>query len=551
MRGGLLAIPPMSSEHVRLAMSSPDHYVVLGVPPDADEKTIKRAYRKAARECHPDLPENKGSASAARRFQEVRQAYGVLSDEKKRAYYDKWGRAGVSAAGKDWHASWHAAPNPTTPGGDADDIELETAVGSGVASIFGDLFGADPDVGSSTGGGGTTKDNPWSHTEDGGGRAASGNKGPVKDLWNPELMNREGRASAGEGLSGGGSPWDPSVISQGLGRAAGQDGSTVTNSDRDGVEEASPWRPSIRRSSESEDGASRTGLGGIDYDGLVQAAFDGGDGAVGGPPPAPTRAEINAAKYAATPRVGAVRTGRPRSTGRKRAAAASPGVSTQRTFTPPPSEAAFDAAQPAPPASVLEPDRPPEAPPPETLRLTVSVPFLTALHGGSQAVTFRVPGDDGKWKLERVEVAVPAGVETGTTLRLRGKGHASADGASRGDLLLDLVAEEHPFFRVEGCNIVVDVPITPFEAAGGVRLEVPTVHGATMVSIPPGIRSGERMVLRGLGLPDPDQPGRKGTQILMILLQIPSILSGEQLQLLVKLEESSGFKPREGLWDEV
>ena len=89
------------------------------------------------------------------------------------------------------------------------------------------------------------------------------------------------------------------------------------------------------------------------------------------------------------------------------------------------------------------------------------------------------------------------------------------------------------------------------EAAGGVRLEIPTVHGSTSVSIPPGIRSGERIVLRGLGLPDPAQAGRKGTQILVVLLQIPPRLSGDQLQTLEKLDKSSGFRPRDEIWEEA
>ena len=532
-------------------MATPDHYGVLGIEPDADERAVKRAYRKAARACHPDLPENKGSASAARRFQEIRAAYDVLSDPKKRAHYDRWGRGGVSAAGGDWHASWHSGPSATEPGADADDIELDTQAGSGVADIFSKLFGDDPDVGSSKGGGGTPMDNPWERTGDGGGRAATGTTSPPKDLWNPELMNQEGRASAGDGISDRPASWGPAPKVGGVrthsggGRASrpaspssgasGAAASTVTNSDPEGVEEASPWRPSIRRSGEAEDGASRTGIGGLDYDGLVQAAFGGDGGAVGEPPQAPSRAEIDAARYGT----------------RKRA---------RRSTTPPPqpaptepapgSEARFEDAfgSAGPDREPRERRGPREAPAPSSaLRMTVSVPFLTALHGGTREVTFRVPDADGNWAMERVSVSVPPAIGAGTTVTVAGRGHHGADG--RGDLVLDLVAEEHPYFRVEGCNVVLDVPITPYEAVGGVRLEVPTVHGVTNVSIPPGIRAGERIVLRGLGLPDPEQPGRKGTQILVVLIQLPPRLSGDQIDLLAKLEESSGFKPRAGIWD--
>jgi curved DNA-binding protein len=118
-------------------------------------------------------------------------------------------------------------------------------------------------------------------------------------------------------------------------------------------------------------------------------------------------------------------------------------------------------------------------------------------------------------------------------------------------LVLDLVPEDHPFFQVEGCNVLMDVPVTPFEAASGVRIEVPTVHGATSVSLPPGVAAGQRIVLRGLGLPDPEQAGRKGTQILRVLIQLPPRLGPAQIALLAELDGGSGFAPRAGIWDDV
>lgn len=514
-------------------MATPDHYAVLGIEPGADDRAVKRAYRTAARACHPDLPENKGSASAARRFQEIRLAYDVLSDPKKRDHYDRFGRGRISAVGGDWHASWHSGPNATEPGADADDIELDTSTGSGVASIFSKLFGADADVGSSKGGGGTTVDNPWERTADGGGGAATGTTSPPADLWSPERMNRDGEKSAtvAKGARSKASR-GPRVGGVKLGGRGGKSESTVRNSDPEGVEEASPWRPSIRRSGETEDGASRTGIGGLDYDGLVQAAFGGDGGAVGEPPPAPSRAEIDASKFGATKRT-------------RRApppphAAPEPERRSAPRVEPSPGSA-FDSPPPEAPRSSPGPD-------PSVLRMTVSVPFLTALHGGAKEVTFRVPDAEGQWAMERVEVRVPAGFAPGTELRVAGRGHAESGG--RGDLLLELVAEDHPYFLIEGCNVVLEVPVTPYEAVGGVRIEVPTVHGVTTVSIPPGVRGGERIVLRGLGLPDPDQPGRKGTQILVVMIQLPPRLSGDEVDLLARLDASSGFAPRVGVWDD-
>ena len=102
-------------------------------------------------------------------------------------------------------------------------------------------------------------------------------------------------------------------------------------------------------------------------------------------------------------------------------------------------------------------------------------------------------------------------------------------------------------FRIDGRDVVVDLPLKPTEAAGGCRLEVPTLFGTANVTVPPGIGSGQQIRLRGMGLPPLDARSRKGDQLLTVQIQLPSRLSRKQIELLEEVED--GFEPRRDLWE--
>ena len=116
------------------------YYAILGVTKHASESELKRAYRAAAKSYHPDLPSNAGDVDAATRFREINEAYEVLSDPRKRLLYDNFGKKGLTEAYKDWQ------PSSPRRGGKRRKREHEgtevpsTDAGSGVASIFEDLF---------------------------------------------------------------------------------------------------------------------------------------------------------------------------------------------------------------------------------------------------------------------------------------------------------------------------------------------------------------------------------------------------------------------------
>lgn len=127
------------------------------------------------------------------------------------------------------------------------------------------------------------------------------------------------------------------------------------------------------------------------------------------------------------------------------------------------------------------------------LRFSLQVSFLDAARGASHQVTL----PDGR----TLRVAIPKGAETGTVLRLPGQGMpGGAEGAPPGDALVVLEVEPHRFFRREGDDVLLDLPVTLKEAVLGARVEVPTVDGPVTLTIPPRSAEGTRLRLRGRGM---------------------------------------------------
>jgi len=118
----------------------------------------------------------------------------------------------------------------------------------------------------------------------------------------------------------------------------------------------------------------------------------------------------------------------------------------------------------------------------------------------------RGSGQEGK--VERLEVRVPPGVHTGSKVRVVSKGLPGKNGGPYGDLLLNIEVRKHPFFRREGDNLYLDVPITVSEAVLGAELEIPTLGRQVQLRVPPGTPSGKVFRLRGKGFPHLGKGGR-------------------------------------------
>jgi molecular chaperone DnaJ len=163
-------------------------------------------------------------------------------------------------------------------------------------------------------------------------------------------------------------------------------------------------------------------------------------------------------------------------------------------------------------------------------------------NGHGTIITSPCPTCGGAGALRRthqLSVKIPAGVDSGSRLKLRGEGEAGANGGSPGDLYVVLHVREHPLFVRDGSDIVCDVPVSFAQAALGAEVEVPTLEGTTKVKVPAGVQSGQVLRLRGRGIPDLNGYGR-GDEIVRIVVETPRRLSARQRELLEEFARLSG-----------
>jgi molecular chaperone DnaJ len=147
-------------------------------------------------------------------------------------------------------------------------------------------------------------------------------------------------------------------------------------------------------------------------------------------------------------------------------------------------------------------------------------------------------------KTENVKVRIPAGVETGSRVRIPGKGEGGRLGAPAGDLHIITNVGQHKYFTRKGDNIYATVPITVPEAALGARIEVPTVEGKAQLRIPPGTQSGQKFRLRQRGAPSLRNPGARGDQFVEVQVTLPRVISEETKELLRQYSKMNAENPR-------
>ena len=149
-------------------------------------------------------------------------------------------------------------------------------------------------------------------------------------------------------------------------------------------------------------------------------------------------------------------------------------------------------------------------------------------------------------KSELISVRIPEGVDIGSKVRIPEKGNAGRNGGPTGDLFITIEVDSHPFFKREGKNIYVKVPITVPEATLGAKIEVPTLYGKTTIRIPPGTKSSQKFRIRDKGAPVPGKR-LKGDQFVEVTI-VPPPFNDERIRGLMKeLQEISKENPREKL----
>ncbi len=147
-------------------------------------------------------------------------------------------------------------------------------------------------------------------------------------------------------------------------------------------------------------------------------------------------------------------------------------------------------------------------------------------------------------KTELISVRIPGGVDTGSKVRIAGKGNAGGGGGSPGDLFITIEVDPHPFFKRQGANIYVKMPITVTEATLGAKIEVPTMYGKTTIRIPPGTKSSQKFRLKDKGAPRPRR-GSRGDQFVEVSIVPPPFDNERIRELMRELEKISGENPRE------
>lgn len=147
----------------------------------------------------------------------------------------------------------------------------------------------------------------------------------------------------------------------------------------------------------------------------------------------------------------------------------------------------------------------------------------------------------GKGKVrhtQKINVKIPAGVDHGQSVRVRGEGCVGSNGGPNGDLLVEISIRRHSVFQRYGQDVLCEVPITFTQAALGGEIEVPTLDGKTKFDLPEGTQTGREFVLNGIGIPYVNNPRRRGNHRFTVVVETPTKLNREQKELLQKLEDS-------------
>ncbi|HYO62676.1 MAG TPA: molecular chaperone DnaJ [Pyrinomonadaceae bacterium] len=147
-------------------------------------------------------------------------------------------------------------------------------------------------------------------------------------------------------------------------------------------------------------------------------------------------------------------------------------------------------------------------------------------------------------KTEQVKVRIPAGVDTGSRVRIPGKGEGGRMGAPAGDLFIITNVGRHKYFTRKGDNVYVTVPVTVSEAALGAKIEVPTIEGKAQLRIPPGTQSGQKFRLRERGAPSLRNPAARGDQFIEVQVTLPKVISEETKELFKRYAQLNPENPR-------
>ena len=143
------------------------------------------------------------------------------------------------------------------------------------------------------------------------------------------------------------------------------------------------------------------------------------------------------------------------------------------------------------------------------------IDFLDAARGIEKTVNLRN---------KNINVKIPAGSQSGQTLRLKGMGNTGINGGENGDILITLNVTKHPYFKADGADILLELPISLVEAINGARITVPTINGKVALKVPPLSSSGDKLRLKGQGI---KTKNATGDEIITLQIILPEKMSPE------------------------
>jgi curved DNA-binding protein len=178
---------------------------------------------------------------------------------------------------------------------------------------------------------------------------------------------------------------------------------------------------------------------------------------------------------------------------------------------------------------------------------TVMIDVEDAYHDSTRSISLRVPDIDSSGfvntRERRLNVRIPKGVHKGQRIRLPGQGAPGAGNGKAGDLYLDIDFNPHPLYRVDGKDVYLDLPLTPWEAALGATINIPTPDGLVDLRIPPGTGNGKKLRLRNRGIPG--QP--PGDLYVVATLTLPPAADDKSGDLYRRMRDEMPYNPRKHL----
>jgi DnaJ-class molecular chaperone len=481
-----------------------DFYDVLGVSRTTDQDSIRRAYRRLARQYHPDL-----NPSAADRFKEITAAYDVLGNSDRRALYDEFGDISLKP-GFDPVVARHAGLGQGAMGS-------PPSAGGAAPGAFEEFFQNlnTPGTGSAAG----TRPYQGSSRE-------PEPKPPANGAEPPEF--------GGFGATAGtrpyqGSPGDRYDPSSAFGSSSGTRPYRGSARDREEQESFTGSSSGTRPYRGSAQDAGRTGF--QRHSSKQEAYFpgkkygDGRDGARQDPHRTQLRADRNSSPPPANTR--------------------QPGGQRAPSPAPPPNPYARRMGRQAPTSSPYSTSTATPVPGSD-IAVNVDIGLMDALRGTAREIYIERTLRTGGREQEGLRVSIKAGVSDGEQIRLRGKGNQGQNSGPPGDLILTIQVTASRHFRREGNDLFLEVPVTLREALLGSKIEVPTPDGVIRVQIPSCSTNGRRLRLRRRGAPIGN--GQRGDLYLILRPTPPAVDSPEVRRLVEALER---FYPDGGVREDL